>query len=317
MGRSEEDDESAFEKEGVSVVWGPRLAGAKNVERLLAQFVRGGNVGADATTGGRASRRTNAVHRGAAARVAASDSSLRARGGDRATSAGARRTRRRPRVAPRADSPKRAGRAPSPCTAVRGATGVFFSRAIVALAAHLRVLARDLRAVGEGGDERRGRGGGRRGRVRQDEPGHGLIHGRHRGAGALAEDRAHHRGLRGRGQRGKRHPGVRRGGDPARRRAERVGESHDGRREAVPRARARWVFTAEGGAPAGCKTPVRDGGGSVDWAALRLFACACLPVRDERKIFATGLASWVRKNLASLGRRELKILCRARSSGRC
>ena len=49
-------------------------------------------------------------------------------------------------------------------------------------------------------------------------------------------------------------------------------------------ARARWGFDRRGrGAPAGCKTPVRDGGGSVDWAALRLFACACLPVRDERK----------------------------------
>jgi len=240
MGRSEEETTRArLKKEGVSVVWGPRLAGAKTLRGCSLNSCAGAGETLERTrrrAGARRGERTPSTA-GPRARVAASDSSPRARReiarDERGREADAASIAR---VAPRADSRSGRGGAPSPCTAVRGATGVFFSRAIVALAAHLRVLARDLRAVGEGGDERRGCGGGRRGRVRQDEPGHGLIHGRHRGAGALAEDRAHHRGLlRGRGQRGKRHPGVRRGGDPARRRAERVGESHDGRREVVPR----------------------------------------------------------------------------------
>jgi len=218
-------------------VWGPRL-GAKTWRGCLLNSCAGAGETLERTrrrAGARRGERTPSTA-GPRARVAASDSSPRARReiarDERGREADAASIAR---VAPRADSRSGRGGAPSLHSCARR-DGLFFSRAIVALAAHLRVLARDLRAVGEGGDERRGRGGGRRGRVRQDEPGHGLIHGRHRGAGALAEDRAHHRGLlRGRGQRGKRHPGVRRGGDPARRRAQRVGESHDGRREVVPR----------------------------------------------------------------------------------
>ena len=111
MGRSEEETTRArLKKEGVSVVWGPRLAGAKTLRGCSLNSCAGETLERTRRrAGARRGERTPSTA-GPRARVAASDSSPRARReiarDERGREADAASIAR---VAPRADS--RSGRA--------------------------------------------------------------------------------------------------------------------------------------------------------------------------------------------------------------